>query len=42
MLQFDLTNDMVFSGITDGADPLVFIPDVDWDNFEEPNIIDAF
>ena len=25
-----------------GADPLLFEPHVDWANFSEPNIIDAF
>jgi hypothetical protein len=25
-----------------GAEPLVFMPDVDWDHFEDPNIIHAY
>lgn len=25
-----------------GADPLVFMPDVAWNTFTEPNILDAY
>ena len=25
-----------------GAEPLVFMPQVDWDHFEDPNIIHAY
>lgn len=27
---------------TPGAEPLVFMPHVDWDSFEDPNIIHAY
>jgi hypothetical protein len=26
----------------EGADPLVFMPEIDWQNFSEPNIIHAY
>ncbi|UCG24516.1 MAG: hypothetical protein JSW55_00485 [Chloroflexota bacterium] len=33
---------MDFKQDESGAEPLVFMPDVDWDHFEEPNIIHAY
>jgi hypothetical protein len=41
-MQFRLDSDMAFSHLSPGAEPMVFMPQIDWDNFKEPNIIDAF
>lgn len=41
-MQFGLDSDMVFRNQSMGAEPMVFMPQIDWDNFKEPNIIDAF
>jgi hypothetical protein len=37
-----LDNDMHYSGIDQGAEPLMFTPQVDWETFAYPTIIDAF
>ena len=37
-----IDSDMKFSVCEDGAEPLVFMPHVDWETFAEPNIIDAY
>jgi hypothetical protein len=41
-MQFGLDSDMVFGNQSPGSVPLVFMPQIDWGNFKEPNIIDAF
>ena len=35
-------SDMKYSVSEDEAEPLVFMPQVDWETFAEPNIIDAY
>ena len=37
-----IDSDMKFSVCEDGAEPLVFMPQVAWETFGEPNIIDAY
>ena len=37
-----LDSEMKFSVLDKGAEPLVFMPQVDWKTFTEPNIIDAY
>jgi len=37
-----IDSDMKFSVLDKGAEPLVFMPQVDWETFAEPNIIDAY
>jgi len=37
-----LDSDMHYSGIERGAEPLMFSPQVDWDTFADPTIIDAY
>ena len=37
-----IDSDMNWSVRELGAAPLVFIPDVDWDNLSQPTIIDAY
>ena len=41
-MKFDLDSEMVFSNLSSGSEPMVFMPDVDWADFKAPNIIDAF
>jgi hypothetical protein len=41
-MQLTLDSDLQVLASEPGADPLVFEPHVDWENFTEPNIIDAF
>ena len=37
-----IDSEMEFSVSDKGAEPLVFMPQVDWETFAEPNIIDAY
>jgi len=41
-MKFDLDSEMVFSNISTGSEPMVFMPDIDWADFEQSSIIDAF
>jgi hypothetical protein len=41
-MQLTLDSDLQVLASETGADPLVFEPHVDWENFTEPNIIDRF
>ena len=41
-MRLDLTSDMHFTTPPEMANPLVFIPHVDWETFTEPNIIHRF
>jgi hypothetical protein len=41
-LHIDLDSDMKFSVREREANPLVFMPDVDWNTFAEPNITRAY
>jgi len=37
-----LDSDMKVSAVDGGAEPLVFMPQVDWAHFSGPNIIDIY
>lgn len=41
-MRMTLDSDMHYSGIERGAEPLMFSPQVDWNAFTGPTIIDAF
>ena len=41
-MRFTLDSEMKFEADDPGAEPLVFMPQVDWAHFSEPNIIDAY
>ncbi len=41
-LHLELDSDLNYRVIEDGAEPLVFVPMVDFDKLEDPSIIDAF
>lgn len=41
-MRLTVDSDMRVSVQDEGADPLVFMPQVDWKTFAEPNIIDAY
>ena len=41
-LRFEMDGAMNYQLDDAEARPLMFMPDVDWDHFEEPNIIHAF
>jgi hypothetical protein len=41
-LHFTLDSAMQFSVHDAKANPLVFMPDIDWDNFAERTIIDSY
>ncbi|HET6443417.1 MAG TPA: hypothetical protein VFI27_02465 [candidate division Zixibacteria bacterium] len=41
-MSFTLSSEMELTDRSPGSDPMVFMPDIDWDNFREPTIIDAF
>jgi len=33
---------MQYRVVEEGAEPLIFLPQIDWEKFSEPNIIDAY
>jgi hypothetical protein len=41
-MRISLDSDMQDPVYDEGAEPLVFSPQVDWQSFAEPNIIDAY
>lgn len=41
-MRLTVDTDMNISDHDAGAEPLVFMPRVDWSTFTEPNIIDAY
>ena len=41
-LHLEMDGDLNCSVVEDGAEPLVFVPMVDFDKLEDPSIIDAF
>jgi len=41
-MRITLDSDVKLSADDQGAQPLVFMPQVDWAHFPEPNIIDAY
>jgi len=42
VLQLKIDSNMRISVHESGANPLVFMPDIDWGNFAERTIIDAY
>ena len=41
-LNIQIDGELNYQLLQKAARPLVFEPEVDWDNFTEPNIIDAY
>ena len=41
-MHFTIDSDMRVSVRESGANPLVFMPDIDWNNFAERTIIDSY
>ena len=41
-LHLEMDGDLNVRVVKDGAEPLVFVPTVDFDKLEAPSIIDAF
>jgi hypothetical protein len=41
-IHFEMDGQLNYRLVDTEARPLMFAPDVDWDQFEEPNIIHAF
>ena len=41
-IQLTVDNELHYQVQTDGADPLVFEPELDWRTFSEPNIIHSY
>jgi hypothetical protein len=41
-LHLELDSDLSYRVVEEGAEPLVFVPMVDFDKLEDPSIIDAF
>jgi hypothetical protein len=41
-MRITVGSDMEVSVHDEGAEPLVFMPQIDWETFAEPNIIDAY
>jgi hypothetical protein len=38
-LQLEVDSQLRFQGVSDGAEPMVFEPAIDWAKFKKPNII---
>ena len=41
-LEIVIDSDMKIHSVSEGAEPMVFQPDVHWDDFNEPNIIHVY
>jgi len=41
-MHIEIDSDLKYSVEEEGADPIVFIPEVDFSKLEDPSIIDAF
>jgi hypothetical protein len=41
-LEITVDSEMGFEVLSEGAEPLVFSPQIDWNTFKQANIIDAF
>jgi hypothetical protein len=41
-MHIHMDQDMNYQFQADNAQPMVFEPHIDWDNFMEPNILDAY
>ena len=41
-LHLEIGSDLACRAVEEGAEPIVFVPSVDFDNLEDPSIIDAF
>ncbi len=41
-MEFAVDSDLEIRVNRGGRDPLVFLPQIDWAAFEEPNILDAY
>jgi hypothetical protein len=41
-IHIEIDNELHISAVEDGAEPLIFVPTVDFDRLEDPSIIDAF
>ncbi len=41
-MRIAVDSDMKISFLSDGTEPLVFMPDVEWDSFTGQTIIDAY
>ncbi len=41
-LKIVLDSEMKILSVSEGAEPMVFQPDVNWAHFDEPNIIHAY
>jgi len=41
-IKIELSDEMQFTTQPEAANPLVFLPHVDWETFTEPNIIHRF
>ena len=41
-IHLEMDSDLNYRVLTDGAEPMVFVPLVDFDKLDDPSIIDAF
>jgi hypothetical protein len=41
-MRMTLDSDVKLSAVDEGAEPLVFMPQIDWAHFSGPNIIDVY
>jgi len=41
-MQLEIDSELRCLGKNEGSEPLVFMPDIDWKAFREPNIIHAY
>jgi hypothetical protein len=41
-MRIDVDSELQYRVVEEGAEPLIFLPKIDWATFSEPNIIDAY
>jgi len=41
-MQIEIDSDLNYHAEAEGCEPIVFVPDIDFREIEEPNIIEAF
>jgi hypothetical protein len=41
-MQIEVDSELQYRVAEEGAEPLIFLPHINWATFSEPNIIDAY
>lgn len=41
-MRIDVSSELAITSHNEGSEPLIFIPDIDWDHFQDPTLVHAF